>query len=170
MAVILETERLQFREHSLQYLDDFCAMEADPEVRRYVGGHPRTREAAEEKYRTFVTRPANGFGLWATIYKPENRFIGYCGIGRPCSLGYYLARPYWGRGLGIEAARAFVNFGFDVLDLPRITAAVERGNDRSARLLDKLGFRWVRFEPGERRSFDHYEIVRPLTFAPEQRT
>ena len=38
----LESERLLFREHKPGDLDAYCAMEADPEVRRYVGGAPRT--------------------------------------------------------------------------------------------------------------------------------
>jgi len=35
--VVLESERLLFREHEPGDLDAYCAMEADPEVRRYVG-------------------------------------------------------------------------------------------------------------------------------------
>ena len=161
--IVLETDRLQFREHSLEYLDDFCAMEADSEVRRYVGGAPRPRDVAEAKYRKFLRKRSRRFGLWATIYKPERRFIGYCGIAHPNALGYYLARPYWGRGLATEAAHAFVDFGFDELGLSRIKAAVEVGNLASVRVLEKLGFRCVRLEKGERRSFEHYELVRPLT-------
>ena len=65
--------------------------------------------------------------MWATVYKPEARYIGYCGvyphfgpagpIAGEGTLGYYLARPYWGRGLATEAARAFVTFVFDELQL-----------------------------------------------------
>ena len=48
--VVLESERLLFRPHEAADLEAFCAMEADAEVRRYVGGAPRTREAAEERF------------------------------------------------------------------------------------------------------------------------
>lgn len=41
--IVLEAERLLFRDHGPEDLELFCAMEADPEVRRFVGGRPRAR-------------------------------------------------------------------------------------------------------------------------------
>jgi hypothetical protein len=55
-------------------------------------------------------------------------------------LAYYIARPYWGRGLATEAACAFVDFGFAQLKLPRITATAEKGHRASERILESLGF------------------------------
>ena len=164
--VVLETERLLFRNHELGDLEPFCAMEADPEVRRWVGGYPRSREAAEEKFRRTYLKPrTNRLGMWATVFKPEGRYIGYCGVygghaRGEGTLGYYLAREYWGRGLATEGARAFVDFGFRELRLTRIVAAVETGNDVSRHILEKLGFRLFQHEAGERRSFDHFVLER----------
>jgi [ribosomal protein S5]-alanine N-acetyltransferase len=176
--VILESERLLFREHEAGDLDAYCAMEADPEVRRYVGGAPRMRKDAERKFRdTFLKRADARLALRATIFKPEGCYIGYCGLGpnfRPtgprsneAALGFYLARKYWGRGLATEAGRAFVNFGFDELHLARIVSAVEVGNAASLRVLEKLGFALVEKETGTR-SFHHFELKNPCidTFRP----
>jgi len=171
--IILESERLLFRDHEPADLDAYCAMEADPEVRRYVGGAPRTREAAERKFQRSLERPeSNRLWMWATVYKPDGCYIGRCGVfphfspSGPIpgegSLGFYLARAYWGRGLATEAGRAFVNFGFNELGLSRIVTAVEVGNDASVRVLEKLGFALVRTEPGESRSFHHFELRSPL--------
>ena len=67
--IVLETERLLFRDHEVDDLDPFCAMEADPEVRRFVGGKPRTREQAEEKFRRVYLPPVrNRRALWATVF------------------------------------------------------------------------------------------------------
>ena len=155
--IVLETERLLFREHEPDDLEPFCAMEADAEVRRWVGGRPRTREEAERKFRSTYLKPPRGRrGMWATVLKAENRYIGYCGVYGEGVLGYYLARPYWGRGLATEAARALIEFGFRELGLTRITAAVEVGNEASRHILEKLGFVHVRREAGEHRSFDHF--------------
>jgi RimJ/RimL family protein N-acetyltransferase len=171
--IVLETGRLLFRDHEAADLDAFCAMEADPEVRRYVGGTPRTREAAEAKFRSTYLPPIRGrMGMWATVYKPEACYIGYCGvyphfgsqgaIAGEGTLGYYLARPYWGRGLATEAARAFVTFAFDELRLTRIVTAIDARHEVSRHILErKLGFRIVRHEGGERRSFDHFELLPP---------
>ncbi len=148
--IILETERLLFRDHMPADLEAFCAMEADPEVRRFVGGTPRTRDAAEKKFQSVYLPPVtNRMALWASVFKPDAQYIGYCGIyphiiqSKPIphegELGFYLARPYWGRGIATETGRAFIRFGFEELALTRIVATVEAGNDASAHILRKLG-------------------------------
>ncbi|MGZ4778631.1 MAG: GNAT family N-acetyltransferase [Thermoanaerobaculia bacterium] len=167
--IVLESARLLFREHVAADLEPYCAMEMDPDVRRFVGGQPRTRAAAEEKFkRVYLPAPSNRLALWATEYKPEGRYIGYCGvyphfgsagpIAGEGTLAFYLARPYWGRGLATEAGAAFIRFGFDELRLSRIVSSVQVGNDASIRVLEKLGMTRFRFEPGEHRAFQHYEL------------
>lgn len=167
--IVLETERLLFREHEPGDLDAFCAMEADPEVRRYVGGAPRTREEAERKFRNAHLKHANArLALWATIFKPDRYYIGYCGlypnfgthgpIPHEATLAFYLAREYWGRGLATEAGRAFVDLGLGRLKLARIVATVEVGNAASLRVLDKLGFALTGTENGAR-SFHKFELL-----------
>jgi [ribosomal protein S5]-alanine N-acetyltransferase len=168
--IVLESERLLFRDHKPGDLDAYCEMDADPEVRRYVGGYPRPREAAERKFSGALRRAeSDRLWMWATVYKPEARYIGRCGvyphfgprgpIPGEGSLAFYLARAYWGRGLATEAGRAFVDFGFNQLGLSRIVTAVQTGNDASVRVLEKLGFALVRTETGEFRSFYHFELL-----------
>jgi [ribosomal protein S5]-alanine N-acetyltransferase len=73
-VIILESERLLFRDHEPADLDAYCEMEADPEVRRYVGGAPRTRKEAERKFADRPPRPeTDRLRMWATVYKPEAR-------------------------------------------------------------------------------------------------
>jgi ribosomal-protein-alanine N-acetyltransferase len=172
MAVILETERLLFRDHEPEDLEPYCTMEADPEVRRYVGGQPRPRDRAEVRFREVYLPPVpDRLALWATVYKPEGCYIGYCGVyrhfdadGKPIpaegTLAFYLARPYWGRGLATEAGRAFLRFGFMELGLNRIVAGVQVGNDASIRVLEKLGLRHIGTETGAKRSFHSYALTR----------
>ncbi len=176
--ILLETERLLFRDHTPEDLDPFCALEADPAVRRFVGGRPRPREEAESRFRERFLRPApDRLGLWATVLKPEGRYIGYCGVyphfggAGPIpgegALGFTLAPAYWGLGLATEAARAFVDFGFRELHLRRIVASVEVGNAASVRVIEKLGFALWRLEQINRRSFYHFEICNPQSADPE---
>jgi RimJ/RimL family protein N-acetyltransferase len=56
-------------------------------------------------------------------------------------LGYWLARPHWGRGYATEAGRAVVAAGRDSLRLKRIEAGHFLDNPASGRVLEKLGFR-----------------------------
>jgi [ribosomal protein S5]-alanine N-acetyltransferase len=170
--IILETERLLFRDHTPEDLDPFRALEGDPEVRRFVGGRPRMREEAEHRFRDRFLRPApDRLRLWATVFKSDGRYIGYCGVyphfgeAGPVpgegALGFTLARAYWGRGLATEAARAFVDFGFRELHLRRIVATVEAGNSASVRVIEKLGFTLWCIEEINRRTFYHFEHYVP---------
>jgi ribosomal-protein-alanine N-acetyltransferase len=160
-VITVETERLLLREHAANDLDAFCAMEMDPDVRRFAGGRPRTREDAEQRFHKL--RADDRLPFFAIVYKAEGKYIGRGGLhpmpGGAPGIGFYIARPYWGRGFATEAARAFIEYGFRELKLPKIISSVEVGNGASARVLEKLGFTIVRREEGERRSFDHFELT-----------
>jgi ribosomal-protein-alanine N-acetyltransferase len=167
--IILETERLLFRDHEEADLEPFCEMEADPEYR--WPQQPRSREEAEETFRE-VWLPRKPMGLLATVFKPEGRYIGRCGlyprrgdddevIPGEARLAYYLARPYWGRGLATEAGRAFIEYGFTRLCLSRIEAGANAKNLASNRVLQKLGFVWVESGEGGGNSWHRYELRSP---------
>jgi RimJ/RimL family protein N-acetyltransferase len=71
------------------------------------------------------------------------QLVGSCGLGRRPSgsveLGYWIATPFWGRGLATEACSALVDIartlGFSCLEGSHFT-----DNPASARVLEKLGF------------------------------
>jgi [ribosomal protein S5]-alanine N-acetyltransferase len=163
--MILRTDRLVFRPHEAGDEGAFVAMHTDPEVRRYVGGRPWSLDEAQSRFRRgYLGRENGGFGLWATILEEEGTYVGMCGlIGNEADshLGYYLARPYWGRRLASEAASAFVDLGFNELRLHRIRADVDQKNAASIRILEKLEFQLVEHEALESgRVISHYEILR----------
>jgi RimJ/RimL family protein N-acetyltransferase len=55
-------------------------------------------------------------------------------------LGYWIGRPFWGRGLATEAAEATLRFGFETLELCAVRAVCLEENPASLRVLAKLGF------------------------------
>jgi len=71
------------------------------------------------------------------------RLVGSCGLGRRASgaveLGYWIARPHWGRGFATEAARALIDIAC-ALRLPALEASHFLDNPASGRVLEKLGF------------------------------
>jgi RimJ/RimL family protein N-acetyltransferase len=71
------------------------------------------------------------------------RIVGACGLGRRPSgaveMGYWIARPYWGRGFATEASQALIDIG-RTLKLPRLEASHFIDNPASGRVLEKLGF------------------------------
>jgi len=73
----------------------------------------------------------------------EPRLVGSCGLGRRPSgaveMGYWIARPYWGRGFATEACRALIEIA-RALGLPALEGSHFVDNPASARVLEKLGF------------------------------
>jgi ribosomal-protein-alanine N-acetyltransferase len=59
---------------------------------------------------------------------------------RSVELGYWLARPYWGRGITTEAVRVMTNWALETWSLNRIWAGVFAWNPASARVLEKAGY------------------------------
>jgi ribosomal-protein-alanine N-acetyltransferase len=173
---ILETGRLLFRHHEPADLDAYCEMMADPEFRRLSGGLPLSRQEAETSFHHILSNAIpspNSMTLLATIYKPEDRYIGRCGlyphrtdanevIPGEGVLAYYLARPFWGRGLATEAARAFLAYGFQELGLSRIVAGANVLNVASNRVLQKIGMVWIYTGEGNGNAYHDYELRNPF--------
>ena len=108
---ILETERLILRHLQPNDLDSLFALYRDPEIRRYFPEGVLTHEETKEELEWFLNgHPAHSeLGLWATIYKDSNQFIGRCGLlpwtideQEEVEVAYLLAKEYWGKGLGTD--------------------------------------------------------------------
>jgi [ribosomal protein S5]-alanine N-acetyltransferase len=166
MTGILETERLLLRQHQESDLEAFCEMESDP-----IYGAPQPVHPRAELERSFreAWLPPKSFGLLATVLKAEARYIGRCGlyplrndaneiVPGEGNIAFYLARPYWGRGLATEAGRAFVDYGFRQMRLSRIVAGINAKNVASIRVVEKLGFSWFRSGEGGGSSWHEYEM------------
>jgi RimJ/RimL family protein N-acetyltransferase len=71
------------------------------------------------------------------------RLIGSCGLGRRPSgaveMGYWIARPFWGRGFATEACGALIEIA-RILGLSRLEASHFIDNPASGRVLENLGF------------------------------
>ena len=133
---IVETERLELRPLTMDDLDALALIYRDSEVRKYFPEGTLTYEQTREELEWIIDvyYAQHGFGLWATTYKPTNEFIGRCGLlpwtidGRSeVEVAYLLARAYWGRGLGTEAARAILAYGFEDLHLSRLICLIDPG-------------------------------------------
>jgi ribosomal-protein-alanine N-acetyltransferase len=62
------------------------------------------------------------------------------GAAQSCSLGYWMGAPYAGQGHMTAAVRLAVPFAFNRLKLHRVEAACLPQNERSIRLLERVGF------------------------------
>ncbi|MBI1293020.1 GNAT family N-acetyltransferase [bacterium] len=162
---ILETARLSLREWSLDDVDRFAEIYADPEVMRFVGNYrPRTREETiERKLKSIRHYEAHGFGMWAVIDKESGALIGRAGLeylDNDVEIAWLLARDWWGRGLATEAARAVLGYGFGVLGLDRIVAAAIPENSASINVMRKLGMRQCGSRMAAGREMIVFEVFR----------
>jgi len=98
----------------------------------------------EERIQHRIDQPAE---TTFALRNPDGRLIGVAGaddldVGTThrARLGYWLAKPYWGRGLMTEAVLRYVDYAFSELAVMRLTAEVFVWNGASARVLQKAGF------------------------------
>ena len=57
-----------------------------------------------------------------------------------CELGYWLGKPFWGRGYMPEAATELLRHGFETLGMTTIWCGYYDGNYKSKRVQEKVGF------------------------------
>jgi RimJ/RimL family protein N-acetyltransferase len=104
-------------------------------------------------------------GGWFVTLAEDGRVVGDCGTHGPAEddgrleIGYGLAAPSRGRGLGTEAVRAMADWLAGQRAVRVLTADVEVGNEPSRRLLERLGFTLTGTQDGhwsfERRTPPH---------------
>lgn len=152
----LETTQLLFRNHQETDLESYCRIESDSEYRFPQIVHPRTELERSFRETWLIPKP---MGLLATVLKSDKKYIGRCGlyphrneddetIPGEANIAFYLARPYWNHGLATEAGEAFIDYGFNNLRLSRIEAGMNANNLASIRVVQKLGFTWIRSGEG----------------------
>lgn len=126
--------------------DDLFAYIGDPSVVEFMRPDTRTREQIDGTILDFQAAFTDKSGIrWAIATTNTNRIIGDLGfrldaLNLSARLGYRLAPSHRGRGIASKAVGAVVAYGFETLELNRIEAGVNVANERSIRVLEKLGF------------------------------
>jgi RimJ/RimL family protein N-acetyltransferase len=133
--------------------------------------HPYTREMAAEWIAETEQLRADGALVNFAITTEADGVIGSIGLRlvpehRRAELGYWIGKPYWGKGYATEAGRAVVAHGFNDLGLHRIHAHFMTSNPASGGVLKKLGMtyegtlRGHTFKWGEFFDIECYGVVR----------
>ena len=121
----LETKRLILRPWSESDAEDLYRYAADPDVGPIAGWPVHTSEEnSREIIRTVLSDPET----YAVCLKSDDKAIGSIGLkiggttdmtdrDDECELGYWLGKPFWGRGLIPEAAEELLRHGFEDLGM-----------------------------------------------------
>lgn len=143
----IATARLRLRFFRMDDLDRLVELAGNFEVVRWLARLPypyRRQDGAD-----FIAAVGGGLSdsgelVYAMADPDDDSIMGALGLildGAQAELGYWLGRPYQGRGYAREAVRAALELGFGALGLGRIYADVQAANIRSRHLLEQLGFR-----------------------------
>lgn len=146
----LETERLRLRPFTLNDEAAVFALASDPEIARFVRFEAHRTPADARVFLELVQQHYKKGNLfaWAVERREDDRLIGSCGFvahkteQRSAEIGYWLGKPYWGKGYAVEAARALVRFGFEQMDLERVEAKCFVENRAGQRVIEKLGMKF----------------------------
>lgn len=138
----------------------------DPEFVAAAEWGVRTSPARQAFWRRMVEAPPADLLRQAAVL--DGRLVGHVDLhgaeaGRR-ELGFVIARPYWGRGVGTAAAIAGIEHGFVALGLESVWAEAWQANTASVSLLNRLMRRTGIGESGHYRGADthyvQYEVTR----------
>ncbi|CAM5209105.1 Ribosomal-protein-alanine N-acetyltransferase OS=Ureibacillus acetophenoni OX=614649 GN=SAMN05877842_11536 PE=4 SV=1 [Ureibacillus acetophenoni] len=150
----IETDRLIIRPYQIDDLDQTYEVVSEKDFYQYIpeeipdrDGVRKIIEWSMEQNKKNTTEKIYKFNL-TIIHKEDYRVIGYCGLG-PDDLGmgeteiyYGISSKYRKQGLALEAAKATMKYGFEVIGLKKIMAFADYRNLPSLKILENLGMQY----------------------------
>jgi ribosomal-protein-alanine N-acetyltransferase len=145
----LESERLLFRKIVIGDAKDLFLIRSNDDVMKFMDV-PRhySISDAEKLIHSVKESYKKQTGInWAIIENDSNSFAGYFGFFRlipehcRAEIGYALKPEYWGKGYMYETINRMVRFGFNEMKLHSIEANVNPENEKSKKVLEKIGFK-----------------------------
>lgn len=145
---MLETERLVLRKWSDDDAESLFEYAKDPDIGPAAGWQPLK---SVEESRHIIQTVLNGPECYAICEKGDGKAIGSIELSLnghtdmtdrddECELGYWIGKPFWGRGYMPEAARELIRHGFEDLAMRAIWCGYYEGNQKSKRVQEKVGF------------------------------
>lgn len=171
----LETERTVLRPWRGTDADYLYELASDPDVGPSAGW--RIHDSVEDSLGIIYTVLALPHTM-AVVLKENGLAVGSIGLmpgnraNAPipedeAEVGYWIGKPYWGRGLIPEAVRELMRFGFEDLGFKKLWCCHFDGNEKSKRVIEKCGFKFSHTEYdkywamiGEYKTEHYYSITR----------
>ena len=144
---ILDTDRCIIRETTVEDVDEFYKIYADPEMTRYMEGLFKNPEDEKKYQADYIEKVYGllGFGTWTVVRKEDGRIIGRAGFSvrngfDDIELGFLIGTEFQRQGYAYEVCKAILEYGRNVLQFDRIITFVKAENLVSIHLCEKLGF------------------------------
>lgn len=144
--VIIETQRLELREMTIENLEDLALILQDERVMYAYNGAFDREETVAWLSKQLRRYEDYHFGLWGMFLKGTDKMIGQCGItmqnlngAEVPEIGYLLAFDYWHKGYAIEAASACRQYGISVLRFDKLYSIIRDTNIASQNVAVRNG-------------------------------
>lgn len=155
---MLETDRLILRQWESRDETPFAALNADPAVMAHFPALLSREDSDAMLVRLRARWRSQGICFAAVERKSDGAFAGMVGLAHvtdgphagAVEIGWRLPRALWGQGYATEAARRWLDHGFDTMDRREIVAFTVPENHASRAVMTRLG---MRRDPG--RDFEH---------------
>ena len=150
MTTISLTARLQLRHITGQDAPFYRQLVNEPEWIAHIGDrqvHSVAQAALQIEDRLVASYVQHGYGLYLVALRATGAPVGICGLVQRSTLqhpdlGFAFLQAHIGQGYALEAAQAVLLHAFDTLHLKLVLGITTSVNRRSARLLEKLGFKF----------------------------
>ena len=147
---MLETKRLILRRWEESDAENLYEYAKDPDVGP-IAGWPPHKSVAESL--DVIRNVFNGAEAYAICLRSDGKAIGAIELklnghtdlterDDECELGYWLGKPFWGKGIMPEAAREILRHAFEDIGMQKVWCAYYDGNTKSKRVQEKCGFRY----------------------------
>ncbi len=143
---VLETERLILRPIAIGDFPRWAEMMGDPEAAKFLGG----AQPAAVAWRGFMTMAGawslTGVSMFSLVERETGLWLGRIGPWTPhgwpgTEVGWGLHPDAQGKGYGVEAATAAIDYAFDVLGWTGVIHCIDPDNRPSRRLAERIGSR-----------------------------
>ena len=169
----IKTDRIGFSKWIASDLDLAAQLWGDPEVTQFIctTGMFTNQDIIDRLDTEIHNDEVFHIQYWPIFELATDELIGCCGI-RPFKmephsyeLGFHLRKKYWGMEYAYEAARAAINYSFDVLKADKLYAGHHPQNKASEKLLLRLGFQYIGLNFYEPTGLYHpsYELGAPAS-------
>ena len=146
---VLETKRHFMRRFTEDDLGFLLGHRTHEEIVKFLGGIDlQTPDFIKKRLNFYIgCYASHGFGMCAMHWKETGDIIGVAGL-QPLEktgeieVGYSIDKPFWGKGIATESARAWLEYGFGTQGLDRIVAVADPENGASIRVMKKLGMKY----------------------------